>query len=212
MIDPDKIIQIYNYTNSNEDFQEINYKTGLNSRLHAKRTFVKGELQKAEWYAYYDGLNYENKILDVDVIYNRDALGFADSRITTRTWYYEDGTPCDEKKITTKYYTDPVERIQEGKRRRGNLIDILMNNTMGLMIETMAADPLDPVEVGGIIQQGRDLMKEYQGDITAFIEESHTAFIDSLTNDTTHTWLDNQPVSLGGSTSIRNYLIAELTI
>jgi hypothetical protein len=110
MLDHNKNIKIYEYTDCREDFREVNYKTALRTRLFPKKTFDQGELQKVEYYATFDGTTYSDPVLKVDVTYTRDSQGFASSRTTTRTWYYTDGTEIDETKVTQKYYNDPVER------------------------------------------------------------------------------------------------------
>lgn len=208
--------KIYDYTVSSDDHRVLNYTTGLLKKLFPARTFVQGELQKVEWYA---EESQTDLILTVDIVYNRDTQGFAVDRTTTRTWKNKDGSDNDKNKVTKKVYDTPG-KINEGKRRRGNLIDILTNNMMGFMIETMAVDPTDPVEVASIIDQGKDFMKHYQVEISAFVTEGHVSLKDALNTDANdgtngtpdHTWLDNLPASLGGSTSIRTYAVNELTL
>ena len=66
-----------------------NYITDLTIRLHPKRTMVKGEVQKVEWFS--DEATTD-LILKVDINYTRDPLGFALDRTTIRTWINEDET------------------------------------------------------------------------------------------------------------------------
>ena len=209
MIDHNKNIKIYSFTDSREPFSEIDYKTGLSIRLHPKKTFIQGELQSVEYYSAFDGTTYSDLVLKVDIVYTRDALGFATTRTTTRTWYYTDDTIVDVPKVTIKHYNDALDRIKEGKRRRANLIDILINNVMGLMLETMI--PGQAADATAVIQTGRDFMKTHQIDITAFVQESHTDFKDSVTA-ASDAWLSNTPASIGGSTTIKDYITTELTI
>ena len=209
MSEIDNKIKIYDHTDQNDDFKEINYKTSLSTKLHPKRTFIKGELQKVEWYSEYDGITYVDKVLECTIVYARDILGFAVSRTTTRTWFHVDDTPCEDTKVTIKYYTDSLESMSEGKRRRGNLISILMYDVMGLMIQTMI--PGDETDPAVVVQIGRDFLKDNQEEITAFVQESHTDFKTTMLT-IPDTWLDYTPAALGGSVSIRAYIINELTV
>lgn len=188
-----------------KDHRIINYKTELTVPLFPKRTFVQGELQKVEWYS--DEAKTD-LVLKVDITYVRDIAGFALERTTERTWLRKNGTEHPNKKTTKKIYDDNGI-ILEGKRRRGNLVNILMKKTVDYMLETMLTDPQDAVEIETIIQQGRDFMKAHQDQITAFINESHKEFKTTVENSP-ETWLDNIPGSLGSS--IRDYIVGELNI
>lgn len=79
--------KLYRYMRSpefNEDEAPIehDYIIGLTTKLFPKRTFIQGELQRVEWFA--DEAKTD-LVIDVDVEYVRDALGFALERTTTRS-------------------------------------------------------------------------------------------------------------------------------
>ena len=216
MAEPNEL-KLYRYVDVAGDYAEddvpkgIDYKTGLNRRLHPKRTFSKGELQCVEWYAEFDGTDYTDIIIKVDISYVRDFFGFAISRTTTRTWYNEDGSPNPDTKVTVKYYSDAISRMAEGQKRRGNNIQMLMDNTLKLKLEVQLTDPAnpDPAEMNTIINDGRDFMNQYQVEMTSYISEGHDSFYDAITS-ATEAWLDLNPASLGGAT-IRQYILGELS-
>ena len=110
---------------------DLDYTSGLNRRLHAKRTIVLGEVTNVQWYADYDDVTdtFSDLIIDVSVAYTRNAMGLPLYRDTVRTWYLEDGTAASPTKITKKYYRGN-ERTDELERRAKNAV--AMQNTIGL--------------------------------------------------------------------------------
>jgi len=205
--------KLYRYVDNPSDYAEdecpkgIDYKSGLNTNLHARRTFLKGELQRVEWFAGYDGTTYTDPIIDVNITYNRDPLGFAISRTTVREWYLEDGTKSPDTLTTVKWYSDAISRHKEGVRRRSNHILYLKEAVIGLMLD--AGVDSNP---GVVIQLGRDFLEFYKIAIAAFEQDSQSTFKDSVTTDTIHAWLDETPPMLGGAVTIRQFVIAELTL
>ena len=61
----------------NKNIHNINYKNELVSSLYAKRTFSFGALTQVDWYS---DQALTDKVLNVDVAYNYDGLGFATDR------------------------------------------------------------------------------------------------------------------------------------
>jgi len=205
--------KLYRYVDNPSGYAEdecpkgIDYKSGLNTNLHPRRTFYKGELQQVEWFAAYDGTNYTDPIINVTITYVRDILGFALSRTTTREWYRENGIKSSDALVTTKYYSDPVSRHYEGVRRRSNHILYLKEAVIGLMLES-GVDPNPAV----VVQLGRDFLEAYKIQISAFEQDSQSSFRNAVIADTTHTWLDSMPASLGGSLSIRDWVAGQLDL
>ena len=188
---------------------EVNYKSGLSCRLSPKYTFVKGELQKVEFYESSTtlpnfGQLYDNIMLEVDFTYTRDAAGFAVSRTKDIGWYFVDDTLSPIRKLMTKHYTND-QSIREGKRRRGNIIDQMQLPIIGMMIQAAGMTQTDA------ILEGRSFSAFYRDQINNFIEVSHKQIITDITNDTTHTWL-NAIISADPLLTIRDFIIGELTI
>lgn len=198
--------KIYRYIQSPDTPYEIppkghNYVNGLVTKLHPKRTFVQGELQKVEWFAD----NQETDlVVCVTIEYQRDPIGFALNRTTTREWIMEDGTPHPDKKVTKKYYDD-LAQIKEGEARRSNIISGLQKPILGFLI---ASEPNTPAPQ--LVLQGREFLKSYQPDFLSFINESHKGVLTRLQNDSEHTWLDNQTQI--PNTTIRQYLLSQLDL
>lgn len=214
--------KIKNLTSVRKCHTEINYKTELEVGLFPKRLFEKGELQKVEWYS---DEALTDKIIDVDITYNRDSQGFATDRTTTRTWINNNGTENDKKKITKKVYSqNQGDQIKEGKTRRQNIVDNCQMPVLSFMVETMIAT-YTPEEV---ILIGRDFMDSLQDHFLNFISNSSTvtdinspdfgkkAIVVELESrsSTGATWLNNTPLQLDptGGTSILDYLTDQFSI
>jgi hypothetical protein len=108
---------------------DLNYKTSLISRLHAKRTVTLGEVVQVEWYGEYDGTNFSDLVLKTSISYTRDPMGLAIHRDTIREWYLENESIASPTKITRKWYLG-IDRTAELRRRAENAI--AAQNTLGL--------------------------------------------------------------------------------
>lgn len=232
--DPElKIPKIYDLTNSNgKHFHAINYRSegGTSLNLIPIRTVTKGEVTKVEWFRTLDAnMQPIDKVLIVDIGYNRDATGFATWRTVTRTWINRDDSENPDKKITMKYYfLNPVDMVVEGLKRRKNLVNSIQIPTLTFMMEVLM--PLGYTQAS-VVLLGRAFMDVYEQDFANFIENSSTitdpadaefgkkSIIVKLENNNPsginsdfNVWLDKAPPSLGGSTTIRQYLISEFNI
>lgn len=209
----DKYAKIYRYIKEYEYRKsdapiEHNYVSGLSTSLYPRRTFVKGELQKVEWHS---NTECSDLILKVDISYTRDPIGFAIERETIRTWVNEDETENKDKKTTKKNYTiNEIDQIQEGIRRRGNIIKSLQKPILGLMIITKDQDPaLTGLSDGEIVLVGRDFLKLHQSSFQSFESESHKQIQTDIVAATDQ-WLSN--VIDGNGTTVRDYILNELNI
>lgn len=199
------------------DFRDIDYTI---KNLFPKRVFSQGELQSVEWYI---ESTFQTKVLKAEMSYTRDGNGFATYRETLRTWINEDDSENPLTKLTSKFYT-PLEMIQEGKRRRGNIVDGVQIPTLSFMLETMVNPPTVTQDM--VLLIGRDFMDRFEDEFNKFIDNSSTVTdpadpdflkkkvvvaIENAANST-DPWLKNKPASLGGSISIENYLVSEFSI
>lgn len=211
-------------------FHNIDYKKELTQSLIPLRTVTRGEVTKVEWFKSLDA-QYKptDLVLKVDIVYQRDASGFATSRATTRTWVNKDETESQEVKATSKYYfVNPSDMIDEGLKRRKLLVNSIQIPTLTFMSEALM--PLGHTQES-VVMLGRHFMDDYETDFSKFIENSSTitdpadpnigrkSIIVELENNDTNgrnkdynLWLDNAPASLGGLTTIRQYLISEFSI
>jgi hypothetical protein len=211
-----KVITLSDDGGGGKHFHNINYNTELSQSIFPKRVFTKGELTSVVWYS--DQL-LTNKLLDVTMVYVRDAMGFAVSRTTTRKWVREDESFHPLFKITTKSYTiNPIDQILEGKRRRSNIVDGVQLPVMSFLLETQSGT----LTQGEILLMGRDFLDAMEPFFNRFVKNS-SSINDVASPDfgkkeivvefetSTDAWLDDLPAALGGAT-IRQYLIGEFSI
>jgi hypothetical protein len=199
---------------------DLDYKKGLSVRLHDKKTYVKGEMTLKE---YYEGasadpvtgeISYTNLILKEENVYTRDVAGFAVVRQQTITWVREDESYGPHQKITLKYYSG-IDKIQEGKTRRGNLMDSLMMDVANMMLANATVakgSALDPAEIETELQRGRDMLTEYEDGFAAFISHSDKGVLTSVTNDVNHSFLNDNVPGSNPVITIRDYVVNEMTI
>lgn len=226
-----KIYDITKTSSKGKHFHAINYKTvDLTQSLIPKRTIVQGEVRQVLWYQSLNAqLEPDNLILKVDINYTRDATGFATQRATTRTWINKDESENNEVKITTKYYfVNPADMIAEGLKRRKLLV-----NNLQIPVMTFMSQVLQPqgYTQEAVVFLGRAFLDDYESDFSKFVDNSSTittpgdpnigrkSIVVQLEDDTPdgrnadyNFWLDLAPASLGGLTTIRQYLINEFSI
>jgi hypothetical protein len=231
----DSIPKIYDMVRAearHKHLHNIDYKKDINSGLTLipKRTVTQGEVTKVEWYKTLDGNQVPTDlVIIVDIAYTRDTTGFATFRTTARTWINRDGTENSDKKYTTKFYfVNPSDMITEGLKRRKLLVSSIQIPTLTFMMEVLM--PLGHTQQS-VVLKGREFMDDYDGDFNRFVENSSTitnpadpnvgrkSIIVQLEdnavdgrNATYNAWLDLAPGSLGGMTTIRQYLINEFNI
>lgn len=229
-VDPDlKIPKIYDYVKAearHKHFHNIDYKKELTISLIPKRTITQGEVTQVDWYASLnESMEPVNLILRVEVVYNRDSTGFATSRTTNRIWINRDGSDNESIKTTSKYYfINPSDMIDEGLRRRKLLVNSIQIPTLTFMSEALI--PLGYTQES-VVLKGRAFMDDYEQYFSNFVENSSTitdpasedAGLKSIvvrlrdeSNPSYVEWLDKAPPSLGGMTTIRQYLMSEFSI
>lgn len=234
--DPEGLIpKIYDLVKDDakkKHFHNIDYIKDIESmkNLIPKRTVSHGEVRKVEWFRTLNvNQEPEDLVLVVDISYTRDGTGFALYRNTVRKWINRDGSENSELKTTTKFYfINPSDMITEGYKRRKLLVQSIQIPTLTFMTEVLS--PLGYSQEA-IVLKGRAFMDEYESDFSKFIENSSTVtdpsddnvgkktVIVKLENDDIsgvnadyNEWLDKAPPSLGGLTTIRQYLINEFNI
>ena len=231
--DPElQLPKIYDMVEGNvahKHFHNINYKTELmsNNTLYKKPTFVQGELQRME---YYKNISVDpqtgtatlsDKVLYVDFVYTRDSIGSAIDRTSTWTWINRDETENSNIKIKAKsYLTDPTAQINEATRRRQNIVNGIQHPTLLLMAETLM--PLGHT-MESVWFLGMSFLDAMENEFDKFVKNSSTITdpespdfgkknVVVAIENATDFWLANQPASLGGLTTIRQYLINEFSI
>jgi len=227
-----KIIDLAKSEAKSKHFHNIIYTSNkeLKSSLIPKRTVVKGEVTKVEWYRTLDAnMAPTDLVLVSDITYTRDATGFAQFRSTNRTYINRDGTENIEVKNSQKYYfVNLSDMITEGYKRRKLLVESMQIPSMTFMMEVLM--PLGYTQLA-VVMLGRAFMDDYESDFNKFVDNSSTitdpsdpnvgmkSIVVQLQDNTVdgrnadyNLWLDKAPPSIGGQTTIRQYLISELSI
>jgi hypothetical protein len=192
---------------------QIDFVTGLDIKLHRKSIIVKGECRAEEFYENYDGRVYSNLIVREVHSFTRDSLGFAVKRDTVVSWINNNEQPNVVIKRLPKFYSS-VEQIEEGKTRRGNLVNALQIPTIGLISIAMIGSTNATMAV---ILEGRKFLAEYKLEFDVFVNESNKAMLDCFSNPSNpryvssdkYSWIDFMtPYGV----TIRNYLYSEMNI
>lgn len=109
----------------------LNYKSGLNKRLHPERTWAKGELKKVEFFGTAvpgpeNSQTFSNAMTLTTFDYFRDLItGLIILQRRYRQWYMTDGSLSEPLKVDDKYYS-PSEAMKEGGIRRDNVIEQML--------------------------------------------------------------------------------------
>ena len=189
-----------------------------------KGTF-QGEVREVFWYRDMIESTPSTPVLRVNIEYTRDTSSFAMFRVVTRTYYNRDGTENSNVRTSMKYYfVNGQDMIDEGVKRRTLLVKSIQIPTMEHIAEVLM--PLG-VTMENVVLKGRKFMDDYDLFFNNFKNNSSTVtdplspdfgmksvivkLRDELDADHVE-WLDKMPNSLGGSTSIRDHLIAEFSI
>lgn len=218
-------VKIYDYlsntplANKSEPPMRVDFITGLDIKLYRKSILVKGECIREEFYQTVSinpttgALTYSNLIVKEETTYVRNALGFPVTKNSTISYALENGLFHSTVKILTKVYSS-LEQIEEGKTRRGNLVDGLQMPCIGLisfaMIGSFNATP-------AIILEGRRFLSYYKDEFELFVSSSDKSVLSCLSDSanpryvsvSNYSWIDSMtPYQI----TIRQYLINELTI
>lgn len=200
-------------SNITEPPVDVDYVSGLMIKLHRKATLVKGECVKEEFYANYDGEMYSNLIVKEESVFTRDALGFPIFKDVTISWANEDDAFHKTTKTWRKYYSS-LEKISEGKIRRGNLFNSLQMPMIGLislaMLETNVPSP-------EVILEGRKFLAAYKNQFETFIADSNKEIILCLDQADHPNYIDSEvwpwiDYTTPYGITIRQFLLSELSI
>lgn len=197
---------------------DLDFRSGLVTMLHRKSYVVKGECVKEEYYQScavdaYGNLTYTNLIVSEHHAFTRDPLGFPVVRTSYLKYYDKNGQASGQIKAWAKFYST-LEKIQEGKTRRGNLVDNLQMPVIGLV--SLAVNG-SPVPTPQIILMGRGFMYDYKKEFDAFVDEANREIVYCLQNPSNSKYASASKYSWINSmtpygVTIRQYLIGELTI
>jgi hypothetical protein len=201
------------YVDPYQDAFNVDFITGLNVKLHRKSILIKGELQREEYYLNYISGVYSELIVKEETTYTRDANGFPVYKDVLVSWVCEDGTFHEKTKSWRKWYSY-LERIQEGKTRRGNLVSNLQVPILGFISMSMTGTQYPNNDV---VVEARRFLAEYNDLFNLFTDSSTKTIIDCLNNSSNpryitssnYSWIDwTTPYNI----TIRQFIISEMTI
>lgn len=214
---------------------DIDFTTDLSIMLHKKLLpKVKGKPTSCEYYEekqfrvengnlVLDSngnpiIDYTNLVCKIVFELTYDSFGFIVQRKEKLYWYRENGDISEEYKDIGRIFDPTLDheaRIQEGKERRGSIVDNLQLPILGLL--KLAYPTKTAIEVLGI---GRAFLAGYDQDFRDFINSSlsvtdsnspdfNKKVIYVKIRDSDEVWLDLAIPAIG--TTIRQYLLNEFT-
>jgi len=202
--------KIYRYVDRDEFVveevpQSLNYKTGLNKRLHPIHEFSRGRIVRTTYYdSFKIGVN--GFVTGIDPIVEEisswlDNPNGTIERTKEIRWFREDKTRSDPKVLIKPY--DVIESRTEGRRRRRNVGDQLSMNVVGLVMQT---ERLDKISDAVALCTPWLLKNKNAQDL--FVELGAPALVQAISADSKTEWLNNE---IAPGVSIRMYLVSELS-
>lgn len=197
----------FTYKNLNFSYtpKSINYITDVNIRFARKETFTRGFLTNVEYYeSSTTGANgeliFNNPVLNVNMKYHVNDIGYVTYRETTRKWQTLDNTYSSDSKVTIKQYNGVMSR-EEAIQRRNNIINQLIidivNITYAYYYTTKTFNETELMVL--------PLLDELENDVNKYIKGNLQPLIVKVTNadNITHPWLD---IIVQGSTTLQDYM------
>lgn len=201
--------------------KSIDYKKEVNKRFNPEYAFSNSGFLTGV--TYYENLNiqqsnginvynYSNPIVKYSALYFQNSDGYVTHRIVDRAWQMMDGTWSTDIKTSLKMY-DSKQSREEGNRRRRNLINNLLIDTVGVIFmtsndlttisetESDAIPFLTEVDSGIQLYYESGAKKNGQGESCLLIQQ---------TLSSTYSRLDNIIPPTSGLT-IRDYIVNRLT-
>jgi len=216
LLNDDLYKNITTYYNTPKSY---NFKDGVYKRLHPKYTFDRGFLIKCE---YFESLqvtkdsfgfyvyNYAYPVVKVNFVYVFGDDEYVHHRHTKREWVMLDGTYSNDVKHVVKVYDGQQGRI-EGIRRRSNIMDQIIVETVGLIVmldpNINTISEAEEVSLPLLNSAISDVNKFKEGDVQPLISFMITYQLPLGTNG--GNWLEYVIPNTGGVT-IRNYIISKL--
>lgn len=209
-----RYIEGHHETSCLEPPSDVDYITGLSSRLHPTNSvIVDGEVRQTDYYAQATmnqqtgQVSYSDLVIRESFTYQRDAVGFARARTQVISWYREDGSAHPATKTRFKLY-EPDESLREGQRRRRNITDKLAMDLSWWLIATQThlQNPQHRIDLG------RNFMRHHKLSFDMFAEASSAQILYDIRDDEVSdhaTWIDDE-ISAGAT--IRQTVLDALNI
>ncbi len=214
-------LKIFRYVDDVQSYKSLvippkglNYKVGLSRRLHHKPSFhPSGLLTGMEFYANAEfnpatiSVDHEDLILKTDFNYTIDpSTRFVIRRDKVVTWYTEDGTPCSDIKIMTKWYS-MMEMDAEIIQRRTNFISVLKLEVAQFLAWLFSVTYPDPNTRPSSNDASKEMIKQLNLPILNYINGGDKAIgdiIQGIDNDVFEVTMPQHGISL------REYLVTKI--
>lgn len=215
-------LRIYDYAKYDalhKHYHNINYVIDV-QKLHPKRIFLFGAVVQVIWYAEPALIT---PVIQVDILYNYDTLGFATDRTVTRSWYRKNGQLHPHTKVTTKDYTiNPQDQLDEAILRRKNNVRQTNLALIGVVPGLTQADPLVTDRTAEEVRDdGVSFYNNHTNDLTTYIETGSQNLENAVRDDITLSpwgtpvtgWFNANAQSLGitGVNDVRDFIIYNLS-
>ena len=164
--------------------------------LPKQTTILDGEKINSTWYDRWDETNgFQEPIVKIDYVYNRDVTGYLISKDKTVSWYLEDDTLSEITQSDTLPMTNNTDKLNEIRDRRA----LVVAEVKGL------------AEDIGLSAGIKDMYTTYSTEINQYVEAGSADFKDAILADTTYTWLDNNTVT-PPIVTIRTFLVVKFSV
>jgi len=212
----------FGYLNSKITPKSLDYKKDVTQRFHPEYNFNdNGSLSGVNYYEQLDVVtvsgvtvqNFSNPIIKYTADYFLNSDNYVTHRIINRSWAMADDTWSSDIKTTIKKYDSKTAR-DEGVRRRKNLINNLLIDTVGLIYMTSSGlTTISQTESDAII-----FLRELDSAINIYYEsgpkldaQGNPCLLVQKITASTYDKLDNL-VPNGGGATIRQFIIGRLNL
>jgi hypothetical protein len=196
--EPEKIIEplkylIYNYIDADDPYKfpgYIVFPDSLDTYLPKKQKIVYGERIQT---IYFDGITNE-PVIQVDYKFTRNDKGLLLSTERSISFYLENGSLAEQKKVHLIPVASQFEQLEELKRRRINIV---------AEVQSLAV-------TFNLINEMNELYDTQSSSISRYLETGSPLFKNFLVADKTRTWL-KAPATVPGKT-IKDILVGYFSI
>ncbi|MGL4623250.1 MAG: hypothetical protein ACRCZS_30080 [Chroococcidiopsis sp.] len=192
IIEPQRY-SIYNYIDADDPYKfpgYIVFPDSLDTYLPKKQKILYGERTQT---LYFDGITNES-VIQVDYKFNRDAKGLLLSTERSISFYLENGSLAEQKKVHLIPSASQFEQLEELKRRRTNIVAEVQSLAVSF----------------NLINEMNELYDTQSASISRYLETGSPLFKNFLKSDNTRNWL-KAPSTVPGKT-IKDILVGYFSI
>lgn len=184
------------YVSEYADIKDVNYNLFW---LKEERIVSSWELVGKKYRDSYDEetSTYSDLVVEEEIVYNRDNNWYIKNRDKHIKWIDEEENTA-ETKDTKKYYS-VIEASNAWEKKRNYILVDLKIKAIWLIAQTEQI-PIEDAEV-----LWKPMLTINESYMWSYVRWDTQPLIDSITNETSYAWLDND---IGWWTTIRQYLLS----